>query len=90
MRYPTGAINLCLDLVSKAGWRVFGDSTTYPEPPVAFPYVGDNLPKLVVIAKPSIQNPLRTIKPVIYSPLRVSRSMMSALMNERLRVTYQG
>jgi hypothetical protein len=33
---------------------------THPEPPVAFPKIGDFLPRLVIMAIPSTHSPLLT------------------------------
>jgi len=56
MPYPLGGIKELLLGVKKNSNR--DEVITYPEPPVAFPNTGDFLPRLVMIAIPSTQNPL--------------------------------
>jgi hypothetical protein len=57
MLYPLGGIKVFLGMLGRLKIRGLA---THPEPPLAFPNTADFLPRLVMMAIPSIQNPLRT------------------------------
>ena len=58
--YPLGGIKVWLLNGQRVCVNLGVNAFTHPEPPVAFPKNGDFLPRLVIMAIPSTQNPLLT------------------------------